>query len=86
MKVRKTKTVVIRNNGPSMSNRQYHACGCPRWWARVGQGEHAQFLPIPRVRGDKDLDCTVEVDDGVDKIYIGAGPNNQHGVRYTIPC
>jgi hypothetical protein len=80
------KTVVIRNNRPSMSNRQYHAYGCPTWWARIGSGDHAQFMKIPKTRGDKDLECTVEVDDDVRVIYIGAGPNNQHGVRCTVEC
>lgn len=80
------KTVEIRNRGPSMSNRQYHACGCPSWWARIGQGETAQFLPIPKTRGDRNLECTVEVEDNTTQIYIGAGPNNKHGVRYTVVC
>jgi len=80
------KTVKIENKGPCMSNRQYHAYGKPTWWARVGSGESAQFLRIPRTRGDEDLSCTVEVDDDVKEIYIGVGPNNQHGVRETVVC
>ena len=80
------KTVEIRNKGPSMSNRQYHAYGCPRWWARVGSGDNARFLDIPKVRGDNDLRCTVEVEDDVPVIYIGVGPNNKHGVRETVRC
>ena len=80
------KTVKIENQGPSMSNRQYHRTGCPRWWARIGKGDTAKFLDIPRTRGDDDLSCTVEVDDDVSRIYIGAGPNDKHGVRETVVC
>lgn len=80
------KTVEIKNRGPSMSNRQYHAYGGPTWWARVGSGDTARFLPIPKVRGDYPLHCTVEVEDDVDTIYIGAGPKGKHGVRETIMC
>jgi len=60
--------------------------GCPRWWARVGSGDNARFLDIPKVRGDNDLRCTVEVEDDVTVIYIGVGPNNKHGVRETVRC
>ena len=84
--VNEMKTVKIENQGPCMSNRQYHLNGRPCWWARVGSGESAQFLRIPRTRGDEDLSCTVEVDDDVKEIYIGVGPNNQHGVRETVVC
>lgn len=78
------KTVKIKNKGPSMSNRQYHAYGGPTWWARVGSGDNAIFLPIPKVRGDYPLDCVVEVDDDVKEICIGAGPKGKHGVREKI--
>ena len=80
------KTVKIKNKGPSMSNRQYHAYGCPTWWARVGSGDNAVFLPIPKVRGDYPLNCNVQVNDDVTEIYIGVGPKGKYGVRETIKC
>lgn len=80
------KTVKIENKGPCMSNRQYHLNGRPCWWARIGSGDSARFLDIPRTRGDEDLVCTVEVEDDVKVIYIGVGPNNKNGVREKVVC
>jgi len=67
-----------------MSNRQYHIHGKPTWWARIGSGPDAVFLPIGRVRGDYFLDIEVEVPDGTEVVYIGVGPKGRHGVRETI--
>ena len=69
----------------SMSNRQYHAQGCPSWWARIGSGESAQFLEVGRNRGDRPLDVTVDVPDGTAQVHIGVG-RGKHGVRETIEC
>jgi hypothetical protein len=73
----------LKSNG-KMSNRQYHANGKPRWWARVGSGAGAEFLEIDDVRGDEYLDVVVEVDDDVKEISIGVGPRGSHGVRETV--
>ena len=67
-----------------MSNRQYHAWGKPTWWARIGSGDNAVFLPIGRVRGDYYLDVEGEVPDDTTEIHIGVGPRNKYGVRETI--
>ena len=75
---------VLLQSKSRMSNRQYHIHGKPTWWARVGAGENAIFLPIGRVRGDCYLYATVEVPDGTELVYIGVGPRGRHGVRETI--
>ena len=75
--------VVLESKG-RMSNRQYHAWNKPTWWARIGSGDNAVFLPIGRVRGDCYLYAEVEVPDDTTEIYIGVGPRNRHGVRETI--
>lgn len=64
-----------------MSNTKYHAYGKPNWWARIG---YDQFLAIPQVRGDVQLEVDVEVPDDTEAIYIGVGPRNKHGIRETI--
>jgi hypothetical protein len=66
-----------------MSNTGYHANGKPNWWARVGSGESARFLDIPRTRGDHRLDCEVDVPPGT-KVYCGAGKGNHKTVRQTV--
>jgi hypothetical protein len=67
----------------SMSNTGFHANGKPNWWARTGQGTDAQFLTIPRVRGDQNLDCTVDVPPGT-TVFIGAGKGSHKTVRQTV--
>ena len=79
------KTVRIQSSD-RMSNRQYHGAGKPNWWARVGKGDSAKFLKIGSVRGDDRLDVTIEVNDDITEIAIGAGPNNRYGVRETVNC
>ena len=66
-----------------MSNTGYHQNGKPNWWARVGSGDSARFLPIPRVRGDEILDCEVDVPPGT-TVYCGAGRGSHKTVRETV--
>ena len=75
---------VLLQSKSRMSNRQYHIHGKPTWWARIGSGDNAVFLPIGRVRGDNYLDVEVEVPEDTELVYIGVGPRNRHGVRETI--
>lgn len=66
-----------------MSNTGYHANGKPNWWARVGAGESARFLQIPRVRGDQILECEVDVPPGT-TVCCGAGKGHYKTVRETV--
>ena len=66
-----------------MSNTSYHQNGKPCWWARVGSGDSARFLSIPRVRGDEHLDCEVDVPPGT-TVYIGAGKGTHKTIRETV--
>ncbi len=66
-----------------MSNSGYHANGQPNWWARVGSGDSARFLPISRVRGDAILDCVVDVPPGT-TVFCGAGKGSHKTVRATV--
>jgi len=67
----------------SMSNTGYHQNGKPNWWARIGQGDDAEFLQIPWARGDQALDCIVNVPPDT-TVYIGAGKGSRKTVRQTV--
>lgn len=67
----------------TMSNTGFHANGKPNWWARIGSGDTAKFLKIPQVRGDKPLDCEVDVPPGT-TVHIGAGKGSYKTVRQTV--
>jgi hypothetical protein len=58
------------------SNTGWHATGQPYWWARADGPSGAEFLEIPRTRGDHDLDCVVDVLPGT-LVTIGAGKIDQ---------
>lgn len=66
-----------------MSNTGYHQNGKPNWWARVGQGSDAEFLVIPKVRGDNELDVVVNVPPGT-TVHIGAGKGSHKTIRQTV--
>lgn len=66
-----------------MSNRMWHRWGKPYWWVRVGSGPTAEFLPVPRIRGDDEFDAVVCVPDGVTEVTVGVGPRD-HGIRELI--
>jgi hypothetical protein len=66
-----------------MSNTGYHVNGKPCWWARVGSGDGARFLTIPRVRGDQMLSCVVDVEPGT-VVSIGAGKGSHKTIRETV--
>lgn len=82
------RTITLRSSD-RMSNTQYHKCGKPCWWARVGTGDNARFLKIPRVRGDVALDVEIDCDEESlpegTVINFGVG-NRDRGVResYTV--
>lgn len=66
-----------------MSNTGYHKNGRPTWWARTGSGDDAQFLDIPEVRGDRHLDCVVDLPPGT-TVFCGAGRGTYKTVRETV--
>lgn len=66
-----------------MSNTGFHANGKPNWWARVGSGASTRFLEIPTVRGDKILDCVVDLPPGTE-VHCGAGKGSHKTVRETV--
>lgn len=66
-----------------MSNTGYHANGKPNWWARIGSGNDAKFIEIPRVRGDEYLDCVVDLPAGT-TVFIGAGKGTHKTVREKL--
>lgn len=61
---------VVSSN--KQSNTSYHRTGGMNWWARIGAGENARFLTIPKTRGDQLLDCEVDLEPGT-HITIGVG-------------
>jgi hypothetical protein len=67
----------------SMSNTGYHQNGKPTWWARIGEGETAKFIQIPWTRGDKRLDCVVDLPVGT-TVVCGAGKGTYKTVRETV--
>ena len=73
----------LSSNGARMSNTGYHANSKPTWWARVGEGAEARFLTIPWTRGDRELDCIVDVDPGT-TVHIGAGKGSHKTIRVTV--
>ena len=66
-----------------MSNTGYHQNGKPNWWARIGSGDSAQFLRIPKVRGDEILSAEVDVPPGT-TVHCGAGKGTYKTVRETV--
>lgn len=66
-----------------MSNTGYHANGKPNWWARLGTGESARFVTLPVVRGDRTLECVVDLPPGT-VVHIGAGKGLHKTVRETV--
>lgn len=74
--------MVLLKSTQRMSNSGYHRSGKPNWWARVGTGSEAKFLPIPRVRGDEYLTAEVDLPEGTE-VFIGAG-KGKDSVRETI--
>lgn len=66
-----------------MSNTGYHHNGKPNWWARIGTGSDARFLPIPKVRGDETLDVVVDVPPGT-TVHCGSGRGSYKTVRQTV--
>lgn len=66
-----------------MSNTGYHQNGKPTWWARIGNGDSAQWVSIPRVRGDRILDCVVDLPVGT-TVHCGAGRGHYKTVRETV--
>lgn len=72
----------LNSDGARMSNRQYHKAGQPHWWARIGSGDSASFLRLPRVRGDEALDEETDAPDGTKEVVFGVG-GREHGIRCT---
>lgn len=66
-----------------MSNTGYHQNGKPNWWARIGNGDNAQWVSIPRVRGDDILDCLVDLPVGT-TVFCGAGKGSYKTIRETV--
>ncbi len=77
-----TDTSLLKST-TKMSNTGYHANGKPNWWARVGKGDDATWLEIPRTRGDAALECVVAVPPGTE-VHIGAGKGSHKTVRETV--
>lgn len=65
-----------------MSNRQYHRNRQPRWWARIGSGDAAEWVEIGTIRGDQALDVVVPLPPGT-SVHIGCGPRD-NGIRETV--
>ena len=82
------KTVNITSKG-QQSNAGWNRTGCTNWWAAYdvdsydGKLERV-FIKISARRGDRQLDCTVEVPDEVTEILIGAGKAGKDAYRETI--
>jgi hypothetical protein len=67
-----------------MSNTGYHQNGEPNWWAMVeGKGSPPQWIDIPKTRGDKRLNCVVDLPPGT-KVYCGAGKGDHKTVRCHV--
>ncbi len=67
-----TKTITITSRS-KQSNSAYHRTGKPTWWAAYKVDGAMTFIKIPYLRGDAQLECTVEVPADVTEICIGAG-------------
>lgn len=65
-----TITITSRHH---QSNSAYHRTGKPTWWAAYKVDGRMTFIKIPYLRGDAQLNCTVEVPEDVTEIFIGAG-------------
>jgi hypothetical protein len=77
------KTVNITSKG-QQSNAGWNRTGCTNWWAGYRVNGNMTFLQIAPRRGDRQLDCTVEVPDEVVEILIGAGKAGKDAHRETI--
>lgn len=64
------------------SNSGFHRSGQPKWWARTGEGATARFLNLEKTRGDRHLDCEVDVPVGTE-VTIGVG-RGKDGVRECV--
>jgi len=77
------KTVNIKSKG-QQSNAGWNRTGCTNWWAGYRVNGSMTFLQIAPRRGDRQLECVVEVPDGVVEILIGAGKAGKGAHRETI--
>jgi hypothetical protein len=77
------KTVNITSKG-QQSNAGWNRTGCTNWWAGYRVNGSMTFLQIAPRRGDRQLDCSVEVPDEVTEILIGAGKAGKDAHRETI--
>lgn len=78
-----TQTSSHLRSSSRMSNTGYHQNGQPTWWARVGSGSDAQWIEIPWTRGDRHLDCVVDLPVGT-VVHIGAGKGSRKTIRETV--
>jgi hypothetical protein len=82
------RTINITSKG-QQTNSGWNRTGCTNWWAAYdvdsydGKLERI-FIKISARRGDRQLDCTVEVPDEVTEILIGAGKAGKDAHRETI--
>jgi len=77
------KTVNITSKG-QQTNSGWNRTGCTNWWAGYRVNGNMTFLQIAPRRGDRQLNCTVEVPDEVTEILIGAGKAGKDAHRETI--
>ena len=63
----------------SMSNTGYHQMGKPTWWAYYKDKGETNFVNVPYLRGDRELDVKITVPEHVEKVYIGAGKKPRYG-------
>ena len=67
----------------SMSNTGYHQNGKPTWWAYTRENGQNIFIDVEYTRGDKELDCIVDVPAGT-TVHCGAGKGTYKTVRQTV--
>ena len=77
------KSVNIKSKG-QQSNSGWNRTGCTNWWAGYRVNGSMTFLQIAPRRGDRQLDCVVEVPSDVTEILIGAGKAGKDAYRETI--
>jgi hypothetical protein len=73
-----------------LSNRQWHAEGKPKWWAKVKEtkDDNGEFLRIGFNRGDEPLDVTISLNDIRGKylqIGVGKHPDGIREMKYIPP-
>jgi len=66
------KTITIKSKG-QQTNSGWNRTGCTNWWAAYKVDGSMTFIEIAPRRGDRQLECAVEVPECVTEIYIGAG-------------